>query len=409
MNKQLLASTALIAASMLAAPQASAQNVVKLRLGGYMAQVIGVAFDRSNDEATADAPGNSKTSFDQQTESEIHFRGSGKLDNGITIITDVQLEVTGSPGNIIDEQYMIIRGGFGQLTLGSENSAAYLMNIGYSGSWPTGVGQNLSFHMTNWLGLATGVPAPGRNDGTLNNITLQAFDNDSSKVTYFSPRFNGFQVGLSYIPNFQQQTTTGGSRGDSLAGKSGRYHEGWAVGANWNGKIADMSIGTSFGYITGESDGTNVTTIENTTDQTWSDDDDLSMMVGALRITSGPFRVSGAVKYSAEAKNGATAATATDRSYAGLMFDVGARYLVGPNGFSVGYYNGRMEGDIGFGNEEEQGLMLSYRRTLGAGVRWHTNLFYLDSEDDVNRDVDTAAIQGQRSSWAMTTGINLSF
>lgn len=102
MNKQLLASTALVAAGVLmTASQASAAGkTVKLGLHGYMEQLVGIAFDRSDNEATT-ARANSKSSFDQMTESEIHFKGSGKLDNGITIIADVQLEVTGSPGNII--------------------------------------------------------------------------------------------------------------------------------------------------------------------------------------------------------------------------------------------------------------------------------------------------------------------
>ena len=136
MNKQLLASTAIVAAGMLmAAPHASAKTPVKLGLHGYMEQLVGIVFDRENNEAPAAAAaarGSSKTSFDQMTESEIHFKGSGKLDNGITIIADVQLEVSGSPGNIIDEQYLIERGGFGQLTLGSEDNAGHLMTIGFA-------------------------------------------------------------------------------------------------------------------------------------------------------------------------------------------------------------------------------------------------------------------------------------
>ena len=177
-----------------AASQANAAgNAVKLGLKGYMEQLVGVAFDRSDAEATT-ARASSKTSFDQQTESEIHFRGSGKLDNGITIIADVQLEVTGSPGNVIDEQYIIVRGKFGQLTIGSEDNAGHLMTIGYSGSWATGVGQSLTFDLTDWISLASGIPSGGRFDGTLNDVRLRSLENDSSKFTYFTPRLAGFQL-----------------------------------------------------------------------------------------------------------------------------------------------------------------------------------------------------------------------
>jgi outer membrane protein OmpU len=403
MNKQLLASTAIIAAGMLAAPQASAATV-KLGLKGYMEQLVGIAFDRSNNEATV-GRNNSKTSFDQMTESEIHFKGSGKLDNGITIIADVQLEVSGSPGNIIDEQYLIIRGGFGQLTLGSEDNAGHLMTIGFSGSWGSGVGQSLTFDPGDWITLASGINPGGRFDGTLNDVRLRSLDNDSSKVTYFTPRFNGFQVGASYIPNFQQQTATG--LGGSVAGKSGRYHEGWALGANYVGKMGGAKFAAGIGYLTAESDGTNATKVENTTGQTWSDTEDMSAISGSLRFDFGGFRVQAGVKYNQDVYNGVTAFAATSRSLNGLIFDVGTRYKMGANSFSLGYRQGRMEGEIGGGNEEEKGFMASYARALGAGVKWTANMMYQKTEDDLNRD--SATVKGEISGFAVTTGLRVSF
>lgn len=408
MNKQLLASTAIVAAGMLmAAPQASAAGkTVKLGLKGYMEQLVGISFDRADNEATT-ARGNSKTSLDQMTESEIHFKGSGKLDNGITIIADVQLEVSGSPGNIIDEQYLIVRGGFGQLTLGSEDNAGHLMTIGYSGSWGTGVGQSLTFDTADWIGLATGINPGGRFDGTLNDVRLRSLDNDSSKISYFTPRFNGFQLGASYIPNFQQQTSTG--LGGSVASKSGNYHEGWSLGMNYNAKIDKIGIGVAIGYLTAESDGTNSAKIENTTGATWQDDEDMQAVSAAVRLLVGGFKIQGAVKYNDDVYNGVAGNAATGRSLSGLIFDVGARYSMGANQFSMGYRQGRMEGEIGSGNEEERAFMVSYARNLGAGVKWHTNLFYGETEDDVNRNTSTATVKGEQSGWAMTTALRLTF
>jgi len=404
MNKQLLASTALVAAGMLmAAPQASAAGkTVKLGLHGYMEQLVGVVFDRENNETTT-ARSASKTSFDQMTESEIHFKGSGKLDNGIKIIADVQLEVTGSPGNIIDEQYLIIRGGFGQLTLGSEDNAGLMMTIGYSGSWGTGVGQSNTFDTADWISLATGIPGGGRHDGTLNNVTLRSLDNDSSKISYFTPRMSGFQVGASYIPNFQQQTATG--LGGSVAGKAGRYHEGWALGANYNTKVEGAGIGVAVGYLTAESDGTN----SADTTATWGDTEDMQSMVGAVRFIVGGFKIQGAVKYNNNVYNGVTANANTTRSLNGVLFDVGARYKMGANMMSISYRQGKMEGEIGNGDEEEKGVMISWARNLGAGVKWHANLMYGDTEDDVNKGTSTATVKGERSGWAMTTGLRLAF
>jgi hypothetical protein len=96
MKKGLLMTSALVAAGTLSlADDAWAQkatNPVQLRLGGYMEQKLGAAFQRQNTvERTGLAPntvgsyGAPTGTFDVQTEAEIHFIGDGRLDNGLVI------------------------------------------------------------------------------------------------------------------------------------------------------------------------------------------------------------------------------------------------------------------------------------------------------------------------------------
>jgi len=385
MNKQLLASTALVAAGVLMTASQASAGVVKLGLHGYMEQIVGFAFDRQDAEATA-AAANSITSLDQLTESEIHFKGSGKLDNGISIIADIQLEITGSPGNIIDEQYLIVRGGFGQLTLGSEDNAASAMTLGYSGSWATGVGRNNNLHVPGWFA------DPASTTTSPAYVAIQQFENDSSKISYFTPRFSGVQVGASYIPNFTQQTSTTG--GGKALKSGGGYHEGWAIGINYSGKMNKAGVGIAAGFLTAESDGTNGTE----TATTYKNTDDMKVWKVAGKLTVGPIKVAAGIVSSDDV-------TTTTNSRDGVMYDIGARYTMGANSYSLTYAHGEMAAAKGNGDEEESHFMASYARSLGAGVKWTANIMNIDVQDDVA----TGTANAETSGWAMSTSLKLSF
>ena len=166
MKKELMTTSALVAAGMFGlASQADAQmmrkpNPVQLKVGGYMEQFVGYAF-RDATFATGVPVGQ----VDQQTEAEIHFTGSGKLDNGLQIVAHVEYEVTGSPGNIIDEQTLTLRNGFGQVILGNEDPVASLMTTGYITTFVTNAGGSLTYDVTPWIpipvGFTQGSPVAG--------------------------------------------------------------------------------------------------------------------------------------------------------------------------------------------------------------------------------------------------------
>jgi len=463
MKKQLLASTALVAAALLtAADMAYAQQkagpAVQLGVGGYMRQEFGVVLDRRdanflgrNDVTAPGATGNgpagngtdTATSFDQQTDAEIHFLGLGKLDNGIEVGARVELEVAGSPGNMIDEQYLFVRGSFGQIELGSTDSAAIKATLGYMGSWATQVGDNSAFGPGDWINSpscgitagAGGVGVAGGNcggqDGTLRNMQLRMFDDDSNKVSYFTPRFAGFQMGVSYTPEFSQNNFagTGGSPAPSasVAGATGavigngtelgvpskrNYHEAWSLGANLDRKFDQFGVGIAAGYVRAKSPGVqsaNTATLWKNTDdaQTWG-------IGGSLEF--GPFKVSAGYRenidvrdgYNSQAgySSGGGAATSLD----GALYDVGARYTFGPNAVSVSYRSGYIEGTRADPAEpEEQAFMVSFRRTLAPGVNWDANVFYLKGETEPALAALTGNSPTEVSGWAITTAIQLNF
>jgi Gram-negative porin len=146
---------------------------------------------------------------DQKSEAEIHFIPSITLDNGLQIGADVQLEASGDP-DTIDESFLFVDGEFGRVLLGSADSAGYLMHYG---------APDVTFLNVNSGSMTIFVPFSGTVSGTLENTgtvgDLQVGDdvfygtlgstylenrgtNDAQRLTYFTPRFAGLQLGVSY-------------------------------------------------------------------------------------------------------------------------------------------------------------------------------------------------------------------
>ena len=379
MKKQLLTSSALVAAGVLATTSGVlAQNKPTITVNGYHEQVLGAVINQ--DEDTAGVGDNS--TLDVHHETEIHFNGTVKLDNGITMRAHTELETNGDQGgnaivtpDYIDEIYLIIRGSFGQITIGSEDNAAVIMLTGYSGSWPTGVGQNLAFDGAEW------VTSLAPDFDTVRDSRLVGQDSDAEKITYYTPRFAGFQVGASYIPGSRALEEQNGAFQTAATD----YHDGFAVGVNYVGKLGDIGIGSGAGYLHLQAP----ETLGATQLVGGAVDDDMKAAVGALRLDFGPIRVAGAYKRTASNETGGT-----DRR--GRIIDVGARYAMGPNQFSLVYSNGKRS----VGTVDFQTGILSYARILGPGTKWHANLFYVDS---------TGATGLENDGFAVSTGVRINF
>ena len=405
MKKQLLASTMLVAAGALTASGA-AEAKIDVTVNGYFEAVIGTSFaDNENvfqlgdptATGTLERPAvgangviGNRSYVDEHNEMEIHFNARTELDNGIKIRGHVELEgnIPDQGNDVIDEQYMIIRGNFGQLTLGSEDNAGHLMTIGYLGSWATGVGQNMTFDTKDFIT----PPFFLHFDGTLNDPRLRSTDNDSDKITYYTPRFAGFQLGASYIPNIEQDMNGSQATTDAV------YNDGFAFGVNFQRKFDQFGIGTGFGYLHMNGPGANTI---NKDGRAW---------VASLRLDFGPFRIAGGFKKNINIFDSRGNSVGTNLS--GEIFDIGGRLSFGPNRFSIGYSQGRMAGDVNTVSEREvDQFMASYARTLGPGVKWTANVIYGRFEGDANPGVVAAVTpDGQESEgFGLSTSIRLNF
>src|SRR5689334_3895447 len=261
MKRLLMATTAVAAvawASGDAYAQSSTAGPIKLGLSGYF-QFYGVGGQQSQDPGR---PGEFRHNFDFKREAEIHFTGQTKLDNGLQVGVQVELEAE-SCTDQIDESYIWFQGNWGRLILGSENSAAYLLAVGAPTVDANFDGQDPNYRLPSLL--ATGdarcfgsdVPVRGSGSGCSGiDAYVVNITGDSEKITYLSPRVAGFRVGVSYTPDNSEEGTTGGqvsSKGGSFAGmpfnnNRGQWSNDIAVGLNYENKLGPVDLLAGVGY-----------------------------------------------------------------------------------------------------------------------------------------------------------------
>jgi len=376
MKNQLLTSSALIAAGVFALAPAAfagshASKKPSITVNGYHEQILGAIIDEDEDVTGV----TDKSILDVHHEQEIHFNGTAKLNNGISLKAHTELEGNSDQGggDYIDEVYLIIRGSFGQITIGSEDNAAHLMLIGATGSWATGVGQNLTFDSAEWVSTVAG------DFGTVRDSRLTAQDGDAEKISYYTPRANGFQLGASYIPGSSATEDTNGSHQDADT----NYHDGFAVGINYLGKFAGTGLFAGVGYVQQQAPDTDVIAGSAV-------DDHVKNVAAAARMDIGPVRVAVGVKRTMSDETGAT-----DRR--GRVIDTGVRYTQGSDKFSLTYAHGERQ----TGSAKHEAAMASYAKSLGTGVTWHANLIWTDSKNTAG----TVSNDG----FAVSTGIKLAF
>jgi outer membrane protein OmpU len=369
MKKILLGSTAIVAAGMIASvTSADAASKMKLGVGGYMEQWFG--FTSGDDGVAQDYSG-----FDIKSDPEIFFKGSTKLDNGITVGVNVQLEATQN-GDQIDEQYMFVKGSFGQIIIGDENSAMYKMHYAPS---DFGIGMN-SGDVTAWNKPVKDAEGDSINMGSHYRSPFGATYiepdavNDSAKISYFTPRVSGFQLGLSYGPDGNQDS-------NGLPNRDAANTDYIMVGANFKQKMGGMSVGISGGYGT-------------VTDASAGGVEPEATSFG---IKLGMGGVSAGVSYANFSDHG-------EKDQEGI--NAGVAYSSGPMGVSIAYFHGEKDGNNGdaatLNNQAERDVIhLSAKYAMGPGVTLAGTLGHAvyssddaDLDNSVNESASTYVVMG---------------
>jgi hypothetical protein len=222
MRKILLGTTAVVGLA-LAAPAAFAQSAppsmaaantsaLSVRLGGFFDFSYGIVSDEADKGSARGTGAQSRATTDMRTESEINLYVDGRAANGLQYGAVFELQMdnaqTGAAdqtGVSYDELYGFMKGAWGELRFGQEDSAASLMQV----TRPSVLWMGVSDAWDEFLPASNYIMA-GVGDG-----------NDATKIIYLSPQFSGVDFGLSYAPNRFE-----GERADTTGSNAQRDNTG---------------------------------------------------------------------------------------------------------------------------------------------------------------------------------------
>jgi predicted porin len=182
MRKILLGTTALLGVGAIAG-NAQASDGIKLDVGGFFQTVYQGVFDRKSDGHF----GNHRNVDRLIHNAEVHFKGETTLDNGLTVGAQIELEGETSNGDQIDKSFVYWSGGFGRVSVGTQDGPIAACPV-----FPPGATANFSgFSPASW----------GSNDPIGSNTVCTDVLSDVQAIKYTTPNFAGFQLVLAYSPN----------------------------------------------------------------------------------------------------------------------------------------------------------------------------------------------------------------
>jgi predicted porin len=349
MKKGLLASTALVGASLLAVSANAGTPTVgdnfEVSIDGTLR--FGVLVWDQDEGFGTDA---STRGYKFQTdESEVRFHMRGTADNGLAYGFDIEMQTQTDDTVNADETWMFLEGDWGRVELGDQDDAADRMFVGGEdvmpgrGGFDGDVGDVFNFGDINLSGPSLSITS------------------DNTKVTYFTPRFAGFQVGASWTPDASQD---GGddTDGDDAVSNDSLY----SLGLNYQNTFGDFGLTVAGTYTGGDHENSGV--VEDP--EVWG--------IGA-NVSYAGFEL-GAGYANHNETNILTAATAAGAD-AGEWWDVALAYTLGPWQVGVGYFNSN-ESNIAPAPDSEVSIFsIGANYTVAPGWTIASDINFVDAEN----------------------------
>ena len=243
-SKKLLASTALVSVSLVGAPAFASDPLTVTVSGGI---VTGFYFVDADDVYSTD---DTKVAISARS---LEINGEGTLDNGMVAGASLVLEMgddEGASANQGDEvtfqeAFAYLEGGFGRVEIGGTDGAAFKMH--YTSPWfvPGNGVDSPNIFNSNALSSTSGTVAAN------SPSSYALITEDAPKISYFTPRLSGFQLGASYTPDATVRDPFSNGFGVSPTAGAG-IQEVFEIAANYAGEIGNVELGVDVYYVTGD-------------------------------------------------------------------------------------------------------------------------------------------------------------
>ncbi|MFO0388111.1 MAG: porin [Alphaproteobacteria bacterium] len=328
MKKILLGTTTLVGVALLAG--AASAETPKVTLGGVADFQAGFV---SEDNDANERSGAFKS------DTELMFDIAGVADNGLKYGGHVTLEADAnddvdSQGTNAARTYLYMEGAWGRAQMGSDLGVTNTMKIDASRIARATGGIDGDF---TYFGVNTNTPGNniviGTPDLLIDYGAGQLGDESSeniNKLSYYTPRFSGFQAGVSYLFD-----STGADRGQTISradNTTGEAENVFLWAANWEGKFDQVGI-----RVGGTGEWGSSEDAANEDLRTWQAGAELAFMGFKLAGSYGSWGDSLTVK----------TANTDDRHF----WTLGGAYEYGPYGMSVTYLDSTLEEAANVDNE----------------------------------------------------------
>jgi len=412
MKKLLLATTALVAAATAPAfaqtpaqPFGSANFAVTV--GGYARQFVQYT-DQTNLASNLRSSG-----VDQTSDNRLILTFRAALPSGMSAGAVWQLNPnanTATGNSITRRMWNFIEGSFGQVQLGGIENVASQSAVGGFEAFTGGMinGDN------NAGAFATGRAGVNAQSGQASNpSTGMDIDGISNKIVYYTPRIEGFQIGVNYTPEMSYR--------QGLATTNTQYMDGVGANLNFVRNVSGVGIRAAVGYITFDKpSGVGLA------DAVKNSLKDPSAWNAGLGFQYMGFDVGGSYQKTNNWRHIAPGTTTTAtaaladgfRNFNGHAWEVGAGYVFGAAAVSVNYTASENDHSTvtngvvtqqALGKDKISAVSASGRYTLAPGVNVNLGVFSAKYTEGAGNNANFFGTARDSRANGVITGLTLAF